>query len=268
MNVEISRVSFGYDQSSLVLRDITFNACDGQIVSILGPSGSGKSTLLRLISGALPAGSSSRFSGTVTYDGQRSHEPLRSTGQIGFMFQTPSLLPCYTVEENIRLPLKLARRSKAVDSTDQLVSKVGLERYKRSLPSQLSGGMQTRVALARTLVTGPSLLLLDEPFSSLDFGWRLRLYDLFTSLHHGDPSRTSILVTHDIAEAFLLAGTVLVLSTSGRLIDRFTPSQPKIRSFTPEVIGTYLERLRFDMLTAQQLLFSEGRATCVQGHAN
>ena len=186
---------------------LTFSVCPQEFVCVLGPSGSGKSTLLRILAGLIPpTGGSVSFAG-----GERP--------KIGFVFQDANLMPWRTVIENITLPLELdklpgqAARAKA----QELVELVGLTGFETSLPRELSGGMAQRVALARALVHEPDLLLLDEPFGSLDALTRERMWTELSRIWQAH-KKTVIMVTHSIGEALFLADRVLVLSARpGRL---------------------------------------------------
>ena len=190
----------------------------GEFVSIIGPSGCGKSTLLRIIGGLQTA-----TSGSVLIDGRKPHE-LQHEKQLGFVFQDPSLLPWRNVLDNVRLPLQVNRRERERSTGDkeqalELVDAVGLSAFHRYYPHQLSGGMQQRVALARSLVTSPSVLLMDEPFGALDEITRTAMrYELLRVWRSQDLGCTVILVTHSIAEAVLLSDRVVV----------FTPQPGKV----------------------------------------
>ena len=183
------------------LGSVTFSICPQEFVCVLGPSGSGKSTLLRILAGLLPP-----TAGSVTFaNGPRP--------RIGFVFQQANLMPWRTVLENITLPLELEQLSpeKARLKAQELVTLVGLDGFESSLPRDLSGGMAQRVALARALVHDPDILLLDEPFGSLDALTRERMG---TELSHiwQVRQKTVIMVTHSIGESLFLADRVLVLS--------------------------------------------------------
>jgi len=183
------------------LGTVTFSVCPQEFLCVLGPSGSGKSTLLRILAGLLPP-----TSGQVTFNG--SEKP-----RIGFVFQQANLMPWRTVRENITLPLELENVSTetARQKAQEMIELVGLNGFETSLPRDLSGGMAQRVALARALVHDPDLLLLDEPFGSLDALTRERMW---TELSHIWQARqkTVIMVTHSIGEALFLADRVLVLT--------------------------------------------------------
>lgn len=254
MIVTLENVCFGYNRGSSVLKDVSFTVTSGSVLVILGPSGCGKSTLLRIICGALPASPDHSVSGRVLFNNEPPTVELRALGRVGFMFQEPTLLPSLTAEENVRLPLRLMRREPALDQTEALLLRMGLSNCSKCLPRSLSGGMQTRVALARTLITEPDILLLDEPFSSLDIGWKLSLYGLFSQLRTQHGRRTSIIVTHDVAEAFLLADLVIVLSSDGRILHTCNLTMEKPSSFIPRDVNDYLEKMRSAMLISEDLL--------------
>lgn len=183
-----------------VLSHIQLNLAPGEIVSLVGASGCGKSTLLRII-----AGLDADFSGSVRLQGK----PVVGVGRdIGFVFQEPRLFPWLTVAENVAFDLGRAGRHDA--KALALLAEVGLQGLDERLPKQLSGGQAQRVAIARGLYSEPRVLLLDEPFSSVDAFTRMKLQDLLIVLarQHGI---TVLLVTHDAEEAVLLSDRVLVL---------------------------------------------------------
>ena len=216
MNITVSDLSFGYTEVQSVLEHLNFVVEHNRITGILGSSGSGKSTLLRLLCGILPNSPRNAFQGTVTFDADTPMSSLRREGRIGFMFQEPSLLPNLTVAENIRFPLDILHQE-TDHAVDALLETVGLADFRDFLPKHLSGGMQTRTALARTFVAKPDLLLLDEPFSALDYGWKMDLYSHLSSLITSSAT-TVVMVSHDINELLLLANRVILLSKSGQII--------------------------------------------------
>lgn len=201
--------SFSVGREDLeALKGITLDVRYGEFLCVLGPSGCGKSTLLRIIGGLLEP-----TSGEVAIGGQTPVE-AQADKALGFVFQESSLLPWRTVRDNIRLPLEVNRLRSRNGSyaVEELLRLVGLERFGRYYPLQLSGGMQQRVALARALAFGPSLLLMDEPFGALDEITRaamryelLRIWDL--------DQKTVVFVTHSISEAIILSDRVAVLSS-------------------------------------------------------
>ncbi|WP_179652166.1 ABC transporter ATP-binding protein [Nocardioides aromaticivorans] len=196
-----------YQQGVPVLVDITFDVRAGEFVSIVGPSGAGKSTLLRCLTGLMPPSG-----GRVVLDG----EVLRGPSQnISIVFQeyTRSLMPWLTVEKNVGLPLKArgVPRSEIERRVADVLVSVGLTGTGSKHPWQLSGGMQQRVAIARALVTEPEVLVMDEPFASVDAQTRLELEDLTRAIQR-ERSVTVVLVTHDIDEAVYLSDRIVVLS--------------------------------------------------------
>ncbi len=214
--IQVKYISFRYTEGRQVLHDITFNLEKGKTLAVVGASGSGKSTLLRIISGILPGTNSNRLQGNILVENQ-TPDQYRQTGKLAFMFQEATLMPHLTVKENIELPLKIKSKIDPQKVAD-LIKVVGLEEYANYLPKQLSGGMKTRVALARAFVTEPELLLLDEPFSALDIGWKSDLYKRLVSLFH----TTVVIVTHDVQEAILLADEIIVLNRHGSLQANFS----------------------------------------------
>ena len=184
----------------------------GQVAAIVGPSGSGKSTLLRLISGLLPADT-----GSVTLNGTPVTGPDE---RVGLVFQEPRLLPWRTAIDNVAYPLELRGEPKParLARARELLALVGLRGFESARPTQLSGGMAQRVAMARALALDPPVLLLDEPFGALDALTRDRLDAELLGLWERIGT-TIVLVTHSISEAVFLADRVLVLSARpGRVV--------------------------------------------------
>ncbi len=177
---------------------MNFSVDDGQFVSVIGPSGCGKTTILSLCAGILTPSSG---------------EVIRGDGEFGYMLQRDALFPWRTVEENIFLPLEVKKRNtrEMRERAVSLAEKYGLKDFLKKSPSQLSGGMRQRVALIRTLAAGPETLLLDEPFSALDYQTRLEVCDDVQSIIKSE-KKTALLVTHDISEAIALSDKVVVLS--------------------------------------------------------
>ena len=180
-----------------VVDDISFDVNEGEIVAIVGPSGSGKSTLLNIISKLL-----SPTSGEIIVD-----------GDIGYMFQHDHLFNWRTVWKNILIGLEIKKDKdqKKVERVRELLEKYGLIDFINNYPQELSGGMRQRIALIRTLATKPSILLLDEPFSALDYQTRVKVSnDIYRIIK--DQNVSTLLVTHDISEAIAMADRVIVLS--------------------------------------------------------
>jgi ABC-type nitrate/sulfonate/bicarbonate transport system ATPase subunit len=244
MSISVHNVSFSYDPTRRVLTRVCLEANPGELVVILGPSGSGKSTILRLIAGLLPGrAAGSELGGRILLNGSPPTSPIIRPGTVSLMFQEPVLLPNRTVEQNIMLPLQMlhATSDTIAERVNDSLDQIGLAPLRHLRPSQLSVGMKTRVSLAMTIVTQPSFLLLDEPFSSLDIAWRLALYRTL-GLVRRFAACTTILVTHDLREAILLGDTIVVLGSDGRTLDPIQISFNKPSTFTPEELTAYNER--------------------------
>ena len=196
--LNFSNVHMKFDKD--VLSDINLKIDSGEFVSILGPSGCGKSTLLRLASNlAKPT------QGFVDY---ASHKDL----SIGFVFQNPTLMPWRTVLENVTLPLELNKKKSSREEALMWLARVGLKDKEKSYPNELSGGQMMRVSIARSLINGCNLLLLDEPFAALDEITRRKLEDDLLEIW-GKEKFTVLFVTHSVSEAIYLSQRVLVLSS-------------------------------------------------------
>ena len=211
----LSDVCYSYHELSgetKALENLSFTVNPGEFIAIVGPSGCGKSTLLSMIAGLIhPA------SGRILLNGS---SVTNSSSRIGYMLQKDHLFEWRSVLSNILLGLEILKR---VDDTSrakamEMLKTYGLDAFADAKPSQLSGGMRQRAALIRTLVLEPDLLLLDEPFSALDYQTRLTVADDIWSILKKE-QKTAILVTHDLAEAISMADRVLVLSSRpGRLV--------------------------------------------------
>lgn len=188
-----------------VLKDISFEVRQSEFICLLGPSGSGKSTMLRILAGLLPY-----EGGEVLLEGEHLDGPRQG---VGMVFQKSNLMPWRTVRENITLPLELQNISadQAAEKAQALIELVGLQGFEDSLPRDLSGGMAQRVAIARSLMHDPELLLLDEPFGALDAITRERMAEELLRVWNAS-CKTVIMVTHDISEAIYLADRVLVFT--------------------------------------------------------
>jgi ABC-type nitrate/sulfonate/bicarbonate transport system ATPase subunit len=202
----------GRDERLVALDGVDLAVAPGEIVALIGPNGSGKSTLLRVIAGLLAPDA-----GTASIDGQPIDGP---DPRVGLVFQEPRLLPWRTAAANVAYPLELAGvpRAERAARVATLLETVGLEAAASQIPSELSGGMRQRAALARTLALAPEVLLLDEPFSALDELTRERLNLELLAITARTPT-TVIVVTHSVQEAIFLADRVVVLSARpGRVV--------------------------------------------------
>lgn len=214
------------------LDDLSFSVNAEQFVCVLGPSGCGKTTLLRVLAGLLPP-----TQGEVIFGNHSLNAPQHG---VGIVFQKANLMPWRTVLENILLPLEIkhAPHQEALARAQALIDLVGLAGFETSLPRDLSGGMAQRVAIARSLIHEPDVLLLDEPFGSLDALTRERMGSELTRIWQVR-RKTVIMVTHSISESLFLADRVLVLSPRpGRLRLDLAINLPRPRvediRYTPE----------------------------------
>lgn len=208
------------------LSHISFSINEGEFVSLVGPSGCGKSTILNLIAGLLKP-----EQGAITMQGI----PLeKSPVTIGYMLQKDHLFEWRTIYENVILGLEIQKKltKDRLDRVEQLLKDYGLEDFKQTRPSQLSGGMRQRAALIRTLALEPSLLLLDEPFSALDYQTRLNVSDDIGKIIKKE-GKTALLVTHDISEAISMSDRVIVLTKAPASIKCELPILLDIPEKTP-----------------------------------
>ena len=183
---------------TIALQDISFSVAEGEFVAIIGPSGCGKTTLLSLAAGLITP-----TNGKVVNDGY----------SFGYMLQKDELFPWRTIEKNIFLPLEIKKRNTPQNRERALAlaEKYGLKQFLKNYPSSLSGGMRQRAALIRTLSVDPDVLLLDEPFSALDYQTRLSVCDDVYKIIRSE-KKTALLITHDISEAISLADKIFVLT--------------------------------------------------------
>ncbi len=191
-----------------VVGDLSFTLASGEIVAIVGPSGCGKTTLLNVVCGLIPADS-----GRILWHGQPLDPRGSRPANVGYMLQKDLLLPWRTAVDNVKLGLEI-RRVPAVEADNKaraLLDQLGLHGFADSYPSTLSGGMRQRVALARTLVNDPDVLLLDEPFAALDFQTKLLIESDTVKLVRNS-RKSALLITHDTEEAVSVADRVLVLT--------------------------------------------------------
>lgn len=208
--LELSNIDHSYhslDNETKALANICFTVDEGEFLSIVGPSGCGKSTLLSLICGLIaPSSGSIRFCGHSL-----NHE---DTLRMGYMLQKDHLLEWRDIRSNVRLGLEIQKKLTGdnLAYAESLLKTYGLTEFAQKRPSELSGGMRQRAALIRTLVLRPDLLLLDEPFSALDYQTRLTVGNDIGNIIRKE-KKTAILVTHDLSEAIALGDRVLILSS-------------------------------------------------------
>lgn len=240
--VTFDHVSFHYginNFSDNILEDLSFHIEPDSFTALIGPSGCGKSTIFSLISGYLKP-----QSGNILI-----HDKCKGIGKIGYMMQSDHLLEWRTVYKNIVLGLELQKKPYKINFlADSLLEKYGLSAYKNNRPSELSGGMRQRISLIRTLVLEPNLLLLDEPFSALDYQTRLLVsHDIYHIIKN--EKKTAILVTHDIAEAVALADTIIVLSANPCKVKKIFSIDFEKNGITRETVrNTHLFQYYFDLV--------------------
>ncbi len=227
--LKLEHVSYSYHDVSgetFALSDISFTLNPGEFLAIVGPSGCGKSTLLSLICGLLQP-----EEGSISLLGK----PLGEAGaNIGYMLQKDHLFEWRTVYSNVTLGLEIQKKltKEHLSNVDSMLETYGLSSFKDARPSQLSGGMRQRAALIRTLALEPDLLLLDEPFSALDYQTRLSVCDDISAIIKKE-EKTAILVTHDLSEAISMADHVLVLSRRPGRVQKIVPISFDMEDRTP-----------------------------------
>jgi NitT/TauT family transport system ATP-binding protein len=226
--VEISNLSVDYrlgskrTASALGTTDLILES--GEFAAIIGPSGCGKSTLLNTAAGFVTPST-----GGIVIDGEEVRGP---NPDVGVIFQQFALFPWFSALGNVEFPLRRFRISRAERRARALAAldEVGLAAHVRKFPGQLSGGMKQRVAIARTLVSNPKVLLMDEPFGALDAQTRLAMHELLLSLWEAR-RQTVLFITHDVEEALILADVVYVMSAApGRIIERIDVDLGRPRS--------------------------------------
>ncbi len=237
--LSLNNISYAYHNlksETPALSKLSFQIKEGEFLAIVGPSGCGKSTLLSIIAGLL-----SPESGTLTF---------HSASRIGYMLQHDHLFEWRTIYQNVTLGLEL-NKSLSRENTDyvlQLLKDYGLFSFKDKKPSELSGGMRQRAALIRTMAIKPDLLLLDEPFSALDFQTRLMVSADIGNIIRST-GKTAILITHDLSEAITLADRVLVLSKRPATVKYELPIQFDIPRTSPLAIrATPVYQTYFNLL--------------------
>jgi NitT/TauT family transport system ATP-binding protein len=228
----------------VALDDVSFNVTPGEFLAVIGPSGCGKSTLFNIIGGLL-----SGYQGRVTVDGEPISGPHAS---IGMVFQEESTFPWRNVVENVAFPLEIAGvpKRERIDRARHFISMVGLDGFERRYPAELSGGMRQRVSMARTLASEPKILLMDEPFASLDEQTRLLLGDKVLQIQQ-QLKQTTLLITHNITEAVQLADRILVMTfRPGRVKRIVAIDLPRPRTsaiVSSEAFGRYVAQIWSDL---------------------
>lgn len=228
--LEFFNVNYSYHTISCetqTLKDISFNLNKNEFISFVGPSGCGKTTLLNLIAGLLPVSS-----GRIELNGKPREE---SDINIGYMLQKDHLLEWRTIYRNLTLGLEIQHKldQAHLEIIDDLLKTYGLWDFKNAYPRQLSGGMRQRAALIRTLALSPEILLLDEPFSALDYQTRLNVSNDIGSIIK-EKGISTLLVTHDLSEAISMADRVIVLSKRPGTVKSIIPIELSINPRTPK----------------------------------
>lgn len=248
--VELLSAEKTYPDGTRALLPVDLRIEEGEFLTLLGPSGCGKSTLLKMIAGLLEPSD-----GRLLLWRRPVAQLPESGKKLAFVFQSPTLMPWASVQTNVRLPLDLAglARAEAEARVAQALAQVGLSKFARAQPHALSGGMQMRASIARSLVTRPDLLLMDEPFGALDEITRQRLDAELLELWR-EKKLTVVFVTHSIHEAVFLSSRVLMMAARpGRVVAQLRIAAPYPRSaqfmLSPE-FGRYARQLQTSLLHA------------------
>ena len=210
-NVSKSFAKIETDEVTHALTSVTTTMESGEFISLVGPSGCGKSTMLRLIAGLITP-----TTGKLTVNGEEIEKPAPDRGM---MFQKATLFPWLTVKDNIAFSLKMQGKLKGnEDKVENMIKVIGLEGFREDYPAQLSGGMAQRVALVRSLINEPPILLLDEPLGALDAFTRMNMQDEILKIWQ-EKKQLAVMVTHDVDEAIYMGTRVLVMDAHpGRVI--------------------------------------------------
>jgi sulfonate transport system ATP-binding protein len=245
--LQIRHLSKRFDDLT-ALADIDLAVDRGEIVGIVGTSGCGKSTLLRIVGGL-----ETPSAGSVVLDGVAVAGPRP---EVGLVFQEPRLMPWLTVRQNAEFGLAALPRGEREAVSSAVLTRVGLSSFADALPQQLSGGMAQRAAIARALVTRPSVLLLDEPFSALDAFTRISLQDHLLEIWREDRP-TMLFVTHDIEEALVLSDRIEVMrGRPGRIHREYAVDFPRPRRRSDPMLLAVKESILEDLDLAQAALVS------------
>lgn len=241
-NVSKSFAKIENDTVTHALHHVNVSMESGEFVSLVGPSGCGKSTILRLVSGLIYP-----TRGAVTVNDKEIQGPSPNRGMV---FQNPTLFPWLTVEDNIGFSLKMQGTQKNNDPRiDHMLKVIGLESFREDYPGQLSGGMAQRVALVRSLINEPEILLMDEPLGALDAFTRMNMQDEILAMWR-ENRQLALMVTHDVDEAIYMSTRVLVMNTNpGRITHDITIDLPYPRDRSSDAFVAYrkdiLNKLHF-----------------------
>lgn len=222
----ISHYYFSPTDYTKALENISFKMDEGEFISIIGPSGCGKSTILSIIARIL-----TQTEGNIYIKEQNI---MQSSVRIGYMLQQDYLFPWKTITDNVLIGPKINQSitSDTMENVKQLLDDVGLPGTETKYPSELSGGMRQRVALVRTLITDPDILLFDEPFSALDYVTKLKLENTVAKLVQ-QYRKTAILVTHDLAEAISMSDRIILMDANPGRIQKVFNVPEEIRDIEP-----------------------------------
>jgi NitT/TauT family transport system ATP-binding protein len=236
---------FGEGPGAVIAVDnVSFDVKPGEFVSVIGPSGCGKSTLFNIIGGLLD-----EYSGNVLIERERIAGPHKA---VGMVFQEESTFPWRNVMDNVSFPLELqgVAKSERMDRAAHFIDLVGLKGFEKRMPSELSGGMRQRVSIARTLVSGPQILLMDEPFAALDEQTRLLLGDKITQIQQ-ELNQTTLLITHNLTEAVQLSDRIVVMTYRPgkvkRIVDIKLPRPRTSDVVSSEAFGHYVAEIWADL---------------------
>ena len=236
---------FGEGPGSVIAVDhVSFDVKPGEFVSVIGPSGCGKSTLFNIIGGLLD-----EYAGNVMIEAERIAGPHKA---VGMVFQEESTFPWRNVIDNVAFPLELlgVNKSERLDRAYQFIDLVGLKGFEKLMPSALSGGMRQRVSIARTLVSKPQILLMDEPFAALDEQTRLLLGDKITQIQQ-DLNQTTLLITHNLTEAVQLSDRIVVMTYRPgkvkRIVDINLPRPRTSDVVSSDAFGHYVAEIWADL---------------------
>ena len=230
-NVSKSFAKVEHDEVTHALNEVNLSMKSGEFISLVGPSGCGKSTILRLVAGLIPP-----TTGYLTVNGAQITGP---SPERGMMFQKPTLFPWLTVEKNISFSLRMQNKFKGnEEEVERMLKVIGLEEFRDDYPGQLSGGMAQRVALVRTLINHPKILLLDEPLGALDAFTRMNMQDEILDIWK-KRKQLVVMVTHDVDEAIYMGTRVIAMEANPGQIKADIPIElpyPRDRS-SAEFVG-------------------------------